>query len=64
MKIRKKVLAAVFLTLLTILLSGLREDFYIAIFQTVCYFGTIALVVRSYYEDKYLKLAKVKVRRK
>lgn len=58
--VRYKIVLAAFLTLLTLVLSGTGESFSVAIFQTLCYTTTIALIVRSYYEDKVLKTVKIR----
>lgn len=57
---RTKIILAAILTLFTILLSGMGESITIAMTQVMLYLATIFLIVRSYYEDKSLELAKVK----
>ncbi len=57
---RTKILLAAILTLITVLMSGMGESITIAMTQLMLYLATIFLIVRSYYEDKSLELAKVK----
>lgn len=57
---RTKIILAAILTLITVLMSGMGESITVAMTQLMLYLATIFLIVRSYYEDKYLELAKVK----
>jgi hypothetical protein len=57
---RTKILLAAILTLITVLMSGMGESVTVAMTQVMLYLATIFLIVRSYYEDKSLELAKVK----
>jgi|TARA_R110000851_G_scaffold161867_1_gene305556 hypothetical protein len=56
---RTKILLAAILTLITVLLSAMGENLVIGMTQIMLYLATIFLVVRNYYEDKSLELAKV-----